>query len=124
MLPAAPRASMKAISSFAPIVFLVVVAHATPASAGFKTGNALFQDCEAQSNEVALGLCLGYISGVTDALTESAHDNKNFRVCMRNGVTAKQVRDIVVKYLTDTPAIRDMPADVLIGAAISQAFPC
>jgi hypothetical protein len=46
------------------------------------------------------------------------------RVCLRDKVTAGQVRDVVLKYLSDYPQFRDMPATVLIGLALHEAFPC
>jgi Rap1a immunity proteins len=142
---------MKTIFVVAGVIVVVLVGE--PAWAGrpqafnfdtFQTGNTLLALCtSADAGEK--GVCLGYVEGVTDAVT-NATNNAYFRrtgttikpiephwlpgsfvpptACISAGVTGNQVRDIAVQYLQANPASRNDAAFPLVGAALEQAFPC
>lgn len=59
----------------------------------------------------------GYIIGVTEALN-------TFAFCTRNGVTRKQVIDVVNKYTMAHPEERDQRALVLVVNSLKESFPC
>lgn len=60
---------------------------------------------------------MGYLKGVYDAA-------RSVWVCPPDGVTVGQVERIVIKHLDANPEQWARPADVLVVAALSQAFPC
>ena len=103
----------------------------TGAQASFKSGNDLLSDC-GQKDSLHLGECLGYVTGVADSIDGpmkySAQLKKGVivrpRACLRDGVTAGQVRDVVVNWLEENPQLRDMSANSAVEFALSQAFPC
>lgn len=103
----------------------VLRAQQTPHVA-FWTGNELFRACEPPKHPA----CWAYVTGVTDAfsMVESLM-MKTGRLekvlwCRPKGVTAEQVRDVVVQYLERNPQERHFSAPGLVLAALYQAFPC
>jgi hypothetical protein len=93
------------------------------AGAQFFTGNDLFGFCSAVPGDVAYetkwGQCLGYIIGVVDTSRFGTS-----RICLSSQVTTGQVRDVAIHYLQINPGKRHLPADLLVGAALAEAFPC
>ena len=88
------------------------------AHAEFMTGNQLHS--KLNSTDVSERIqALGYIQGVFDA-------GQHFRHCAPDniGITAGQIKDIVLKYLNDRPALRNITADLLIIDALKQIWPC
>jgi hypothetical protein len=67
--------------------------------------------------------CVGYILGVVDHL-EATREYERMSACVRVGVESDQVRDVVVKYLTDNPQVRDQYAWGAVVAAVVQAWSC
>jgi hypothetical protein len=88
------------------------------AATALETGNVLLQDCVQQN----LQFCLGYVDAVTDAL--DGNSVNGYIACIPKGVTAGQLKDVVVQYLLFKPADRHLAAVGLVADAISQAFPC
>jgi Ssp1 endopeptidase immunity protein Rap1a len=87
---------------------------------GFYSGNELFETCK--RNPAA---CLGYISGSFDALAGSGGTLNGWRTCPpQAALTNVQIRDVVMKYLTEHPEYRHLSAAALIARALSSAFPC
>jgi len=62
------------------------------------TGAWLAENCSQKSVNWKSGYCLGYISGVADALHQ-----KGEIVCIPPGATGAQITKIAVKYLDDHP---------------------
>ena len=77
------------------------------------SGIDLFSDCTGNS-EVRKIYCVGYIIGVIDASNS---------VCVTN-VNRVQLRDIVIKYLTENPQERHFTARSLIEVSLVPVFPC
>lgn len=86
------------------------------AHAGFDTGNELFSKMNDESQARRM-YALGFVLGVHDMLEGDL-------VCAGDNVTAGQLRDIVKKFLTENPSMRNRPAVILSGIAMAQAFPC
>jgi Rap1a immunity proteins len=64
--------------------------------------------------------CYGYIIGVADVF-----DSQNASgVCMPKEAVARQVIDVVKKYLTEHPETRDYTAASEVQVALQEAFPC
>ena len=83
------------------------------AAAGFVDGNKLFSDCEGQSGggDSAWGVCVGYVMGAADA---------SETICLPNGVTVGQVRDVVTMYLRNHPERRHYAASSLVETALKE----
>lgn len=89
------------------------------ARAEFFDGNKLLSVCDATSS-VDVGDCLGYTSGVYDAISGSVICPEQYS----GRITRGQVRDIVVQYLRQNPALRSLTADLLIREALKPLWPC
>jgi hypothetical protein len=85
-----------------------------------RTGNDLYENCreKRQVEYVASGLCLGYIEGVFDTISET------MRLCGWGGPSNGQLKDIVLQYLYEHPAERHKAANWLVTRAMLKAFPC
>lgn len=101
---------------------------AQPAQAEWKSGNELLKNCEdgAQntvSGAIDFGFCHGYIQGVVDGSRISTiaggPDNS---IKLPAGVTASQMRDVVVDYLRKNPQNRHWAASDLVYIALKGAF--
>jgi len=72
------------------------------------------------------GICWGYIGGVND--NEMSHvaaaSGKGRRYCLPHGVDLDQLRKVVRQYLENNPAKLHLPGQILVKAALEQAFPC
>ena len=68
-------------------------------------------------------LCTGFIVGVSDAM---ANRNVvfNFRACVPEPATIRQVRDVAIRHLEQNPDRRHLGASSLVAKALSEAFPC
>lgn len=60
---------------------------------------------------------LGYIAGVADTGNGVTH-------CSPSTVTLGQVQDMTEQFLVGNPAIRDLPADILIVRMLNSHWPC
>jgi hypothetical protein len=94
----------------AALLFAPTLAHAS-----FMSGNEVLSRMNGNSMEQIHAL--GYVQGVVDGYTD-------LFICPPSNITAGQVRDMVKNYLTNLPAQRHRPADVLIREALSSVWPC
>ena len=90
----------------------------TVASAEFLTGNDLYQKLTS-TNVGDKMYALGYVVGIYDV-------NVHITICpkVENVITAGQVQDIVLQYLTINPGQRHRNAEVLARDALRQVWPC
>jgi hypothetical protein len=84
----------------------------------FMSGNEIYEDCTGPKGSPKYGICIGYVVGISDAL------NMVGSVCASTSVTVDQVIDVIVNYIRANPKYRDVPASLLAGAALREAFPC
>jgi len=103
---------------FAPALLTAIVALPVPAMAGFNTGNEVVTACK----QDRFGYCLGYTTGLVDAITNEP--GTKGQICLRESLTAGQVRDVLVKWLDDNPGKRDYTASSIARVALQEAFPC
>src|SRR4051812_48053144 len=93
---------------------------------GFLAGNGLLEHCE--SNEARLReICLGYITGVSDAITTSSDQGLTFlrvRACIPPAATAGQTRDVILRSIRAHPETRHFNAADLAARALAEAWPC
>lgn len=87
--------------------------------AGFVTGNDLYRFCGSPSGWEP---CYRYLEAVVD-MAEAA-PRRELQLCLSEGVTSRQLRDIVMKALEADPASRHRSAAVLVYNAVNRAFPC
>lgn len=70
--------------------------------------------------EFHLGLCIGFIKGVTNAWTEQSPG----KICPPDELDNEKLRDAVVTWLRSHPESLDAPAVGAVVAATTGAFPC
>jgi hypothetical protein len=88
----------------------------TSASAMYENGNRLLNDIEGTS--MARMYALGYIVGAADA-----YGNMDL-LCIPGTVTKGQLNDVVHISLKTNPSMRDLPADLLVLAALGVYWEC
>ncbi len=101
-------------SRFFLIFSLFLVLRPGAATADFYDGNRLYEECKGQS---ALS-CLGYIVGVADTARLFPKP-----ICVPEGVTAGQLRAVVLKYMEEHPEDRHYSGTSVVGSALLGAFP-
>ena len=84
--------------------------------AQFRTGNQLLTEMQEPASYKS-GLAMGYIMGVIDT-------GNGVSFCLPSNATAGQLSDMVKNRLLDTPAIRHIPADIIIYAVLEPVWPC
>lgn len=108
-------------------VLAAAMLSASPASAGFVTGAQLMEICKAaeqgSGNPLLAAECLGFITGVADTFdcVETLH---GFTWNAKSDVTQTQLVKTVTAWLEQHHAALAYEADGLVGAALSEAFPC
>lgn len=95
---------------------LVASVLATSAHAEFLTGNDLLKYAESGKNS-EYGLAMGYVLGVSDALQGKDH-------CTPANVSSGQVIQLVKDKLRANAKYRHHSADLFVGAALMEAWPC
>lgn len=85
-------------------------------------GNQMLQTCENTSG-YNQGFCLGYLMGVVNSLVNGAvplmcKNSKN------DFVTLGQMKDIVLKFLSDHPESRHCGAIDITYVSLRNLFPC
>jgi len=101
---------------------VLMLLFASPVQAGFDTGNTLYAECT-KENPVAAGYCMGYVGGVADVMSDGTPIS-GWKACVPKNVTIAQIKDIVTRWLANTPQDRHYSADSLVAAALEKAFPC
>lgn len=96
--------------------FLILLLIAGSAHAEFKDGNQLYAQMTNGDNNDWFN-AIGYVTGVSDA-------QRGTISCPQANVTAGQLFDMVKNYLGNTPAIRHLPADGIIGYVMGKSWPC
>ena len=100
---------------------------ASPAKAQFFTGNDIFAECQASPSDTTYWQrdmkCTAYIVGAYDA-ADAVRSARNTERCGPDGLTAGQLRDVVVKYMRDNPETRNLSGGKLVILAIMTAWQC
>lgn len=99
---------------------------AAPAIAAFQDGNALLADCTAERGSTTYyqrsAYCSAYIIGVFDDFMLN-REIEGKGVCASSNITSGQVRDIVVKWMNDTPQMRHFSGATVVRMAIIASWP-
>ena len=88
------------------------------AQAEFWSGNDLHSRLSS-SDSLDRIHAMGYIMGVFDAGVNAVFCPPN-----QSGISAGQIRDMTLVYLSQNPAIRHRTADVIIFDMFKQVWPC
>ncbi|MDX3908549.1 MAG: Rap1a/Tai family immunity protein [Sphingobium sp.] len=89
----------------------------------FETGNTLLEKCQNKAPEYALA-CSAYIVGVVDGIKKDIFLGRAPDNCWPKQLAAKEVHDLVVKYLKAYPDQRSFPASLTVSVALNDAYPC
>ena len=84
-------------------------------------GNDLLATCEAP-DQLSYQFCIGYITGIADALEMYRSAANRPRCIPANAVS--QLKDVVVKFLHDFPTVRHLGASTLVAMELSKAWDC
>ena len=91
------------------------------------TGTGLLENCtyDAKASgqadlEFHLGLCIGFIKGVTNTWAEQNPG----KVCAPDDLDNERLRDVVVTWLRSHPESLGGPAVGAVVSAVTTAFPC
>lgn len=100
------------------MIGLLMLAAVQQLPAEIETGNSLYRRCRGQGSNPSI--CIGYISGVYDALTST----NELRACLPDRVEIGQLVEIVDNAIRDDPATRQRPAASLAKEAWERSYPC
>lgn len=101
-----------------PLAILLLVA-SMPAHA--LDGKALQNLCQDKEDRMSEALCLGYVTGVTEAVTRVLQSSG---VCAPQGLTPANLKDAVAKYMQAHPQELEKPAANMVWSALVEAWPC
>ena len=124
---------MKRIIALALVICAVAMTARAQSVSGW-SGNTLYERWRDGAAAQQRTWCLGYMSGYRDgiALAHPGPGSSNARsgssdarlLCIPAGVTAEQMKDVVVRALKDDPATRHTQASYLVALALSSAWIC
>lgn len=111
----------------------LIVAQATPPVANgqpepvINTGAGLLENCTVDDvasgqpeRDFHLGLCIGFIKGVTNTLSEQ----RLGEICPPDELTNDGLKDVVVAWLRKHPEFLEAPAVGAVVSATTEAFAC
>jgi hypothetical protein len=103
-------------------VFVLLLAMAGTARAGFYSGDDVYEWCTTKSQ---YAVCYRYLEQVieTNQALMAGSATENRRLCIPDGVGVEQLRQIVVKNLTDIDD-RQRPAAGLVWLALLEEWRC
>ena len=113
------------------ILIATLICSASPATSGSDDGNSWLGACRSQSL-LERGICTmyiaGYVAGAEDALVRDALrrglDGVTVPFCRPQGVTRDQMRLVVIRFMEKNPTLLHLNFAMIIGGAMSDAFPC
>jgi hypothetical protein len=93
-----------------------------PVTATAYTGNQLLPECETTNVSYCLGEISGFRLGFGFVMNRWQVEPK--LMCVPDGVSNGQLRDIVIQYIRENPQTRHESAQFLIVWSLEKAFPC
>lgn len=86
----------------------------------YQSGNSILAACTGIT-PIQMTSCAGYIEGVADGLALVRYNSK-LPPCIPIGVTASQLRDVVVEYLKAHAVTRQLPAAEMVTLSLGEAW--
>ena len=115
------------------LVFLALITGQTPPAPAVRiepvinTGSGLLANCTVDpaasgqaERDYHLGLCIGFIKGVSNTLSEQRLGD----ICPPDELTNEGLKDVVVTWLQKHPEFLASPAVGAVVSATTEAFPC
>ena len=96
-------------------VLMTTLSLTMTATAEMFNGNQMWEMCQSR----AVGFCNGYVIGTLDALV-----TQGLTTCTPDGLTAEQLRDLVVRWLRDHPEKRHLSGTWIVANTLRENFPC
>jgi hypothetical protein len=107
----------------AALVAAAFVSGSPMAEAGFVGGSDLHGHCTAMSIDEQY-ICASYIMGVVDTTQHLLPKGTPGRACIPDGASAQATVEAIVAYIRGDEERRDSPAEILVGHALRQVYPC
>ena len=101
-----------------PICVCLFSFFSTPAAAYFDTGNEIYERCNAPDKTSKRQICLATASAYLDMMRALGYS------CTGDNLTRRQVADVFVKFLRETPESRQKSGPLLAIEAFSKGFGC
>ena len=102
------------------LLFLTLILLSATAKAEFYSGSKLYGFLEKDQRGVAdleVGVGTGYVIGVYDSAA-------GILVCSPDGVSVRQVTQIVFNYMQKHPEAWEKSADISVVSALRELWPC
>ncbi len=106
------------IRQFMGMLLAFVLVNQPALGASLYSGEELLALCDQPSETTGRTYCFGYVVGIAEVL-----DHRQ-EICLPAGVIPEDLMDVVVRYLEETPAIRNEPAQIPVSIALVRAFRC
>lgn len=106
------------------LVLFSTWAFATSAQADFKTGEELYEFCQAPDDVRAQSFCVGYVAAIADVLGAGTGNISDWRACIPAEATQGNVATIAIEWLSKHPDTRAFGASHLVAQALANRYPC
>ena len=118
---------------FCVLVFSFIIFGTTPSDV-IADGNKFLTSCQhalelvenanTQVDQVSAGVCVGYITAVTDVYYRAKHSDVRIAICLPDKASVLQTIRVYVSFLEEHPErLHEFELD-LLNAALAEAFPC
>lgn len=89
------------------------------------SGGDIYTSCASAPGTQAYALCAAYLNGfIGGVLVDQISNEQGAPICLPDGMTTDQVREVVIRYGRTNPASLGVISSSFVGAAITKAFPC
>lgn len=106
-------------------IYTTLLSASLNVSAGFQSGNELYEMCTSRKEDTAHELkdiqCLGYVTGVFDYMVRTYKPNE---ICVDGRIIPIQLVKIFTAYSDKNPDMLHKPADLVVENSIKAAFKC
>ncbi len=102
-------------------ILCTVLLAAASAPALALDGRGLMAVCQDEQDQMGQALCLGYLTGVTEAVTSVVPSSG---VCAPEGLAPGDLRAALSRYVDAHPEALAKPAVSVVWSAIVAAWPC
>ncbi|HMB75007.1 MAG TPA: Rap1a/Tai family immunity protein [Kiloniellaceae bacterium] len=94
------------------------------ARADFQTGGTLLQNCEKAGDDIALAYCVGYITGIADAIGNGDEEISYWQACLPENTSQGEIFEKLKTWLAEHPQNADVAASDNIAHGLATLYPC